>query len=60
MKLERDASSALRGTYFNFICRQFQAGGQPAGVMVLAFEVTELVMARKALEGLPGSADASA
>ncbi|MBF9237199.1 PAS domain-containing protein [Hymenobacter sp. BT683] len=60
MKLERDASGQLHDTYFNFIYQQFREQGQPAGIMVFAFEVTELVNARQALERLRDAPDATA
>ncbi|MCI1186328.1 PAS domain-containing protein [Hymenobacter sp. DH14] len=50
MQLERDASGTLKDSYFNFVYQQFRESGQPAGVMVFAFEVTGLVRARQALE----------
>ena len=50
MQLERDTSAVLKDTYFNFIYQQFRENGQPAGIMVFAFEVTNLVVARKTLE----------
>jgi PAS domain S-box-containing protein len=52
LQLERDASRALKDSYFNFTYQQFQENGQPAGIMVFAFEVTDLVRARQALERL--------
>ncbi|WP_460501710.1 PAS domain-containing protein, partial [Hymenobacter agri] len=52
LRLERDASQELRDSYFNFSYQQFQENGQPAGIMVFAFEVTEFVRARQALERL--------
>ena len=52
--------------YFNFTYQQFRENGQPAGIMVFAFEVTALVQARQALEQAreasvrpPGDATAS-
>jgi PAS domain S-box-containing protein len=36
--------------YFNFSYQRFSERGEAAGIMVFAFEVTELVNARKALE----------
>jgi PAS domain S-box-containing protein len=59
MELERDASGALRDTYFNFTYQQFRENDQPAGIMVFAFEVTDFVRARLALEklGADGLAD---
>ncbi|GAA4049068.1 hypothetical protein GCM10022409_39490 [Hymenobacter glaciei] len=50
MKVERDASHELRDAYFNFVYQQFRENGEPDGVVVFAFEVTELVHARQALE----------
>ncbi|MDO7848083.1 PAS domain-containing protein [Hymenobacter sp. M29] len=55
MQLERDASKALKDTYFNFIYQQFRENDQPAGILVFAYEVTDLVLARQALERLSGS-----
>ena len=52
LQLERDASHELRDSYFNFSYQQFQEGGRPAGIMVFAFEVTDFVRARQALEQL--------
>jgi len=40
--------------YFNFTYQQFQEQGQTSGITVFAVNVTDLVMARKALEN-PGS-----
>jgi PAS domain S-box-containing protein len=54
LQLERDASRELKDSYFNFIYQQFREKGQPAGIMVFAFEVTEFVRARQALERLTG------
>ena len=50
MQLERDASGTLTDTYFNFVYQQFRENNQPAGIMVFAFEVTDLVRARRELE----------
>jgi|GEM_PF-1619553 len=64
LQLEREAGQPLRDCYFNFIYQQFREQGQPAGIMVFAFDVTDLVLARQALESLrnnqsaPGSASA--
>ncbi|WP_201980631.1 PAS domain-containing protein [Hymenobacter rubidus] len=52
MQLERDASGVLRDTYFNFTYQQFREYGQPAGILVFAFEVTDFVRARLELERL--------
>ena len=52
LQLERDASQVLADSYFNFSYQQFRENGQPAGIMVFAFEVTDFVRARQALEQL--------
>jgi PAS domain S-box-containing protein len=52
MQLERDASNALRDSYFNFTYQQFKENGQPVGIIVFAFEVTDFVLARQVLENL--------
>ncbi|KAA9327040.1 PAS domain-containing protein [Hymenobacter busanensis] len=49
LQLERDASGALQTTYFNFTYQQFREGNAVAGILVFAFEVTDLVRARRAL-----------
>ena len=41
-----------RPAYFNSTYQQFRENGQPAGIMVFSFEVTDLVYARQALEQL--------
>lgn len=38
--------------YFNFTYQQFRENGQPAGITVFAYEVSDLVRARQALEKL--------
>ncbi|MFC6224769.1 PAS domain-containing protein [Hymenobacter artigasi] len=48
--LEREPGEPPRDSYFNFIYQQLRENGEPAGIMVFAFEVTELVKARQALE----------
>ncbi|QKG52836.1 PAS domain-containing protein [Hymenobacter sp. BRD67] len=45
-----EGSPEMRQGYFNFTYQQFKELGQVAGIMVFAFEVTELVAARKAQE----------
>jgi PAS domain-containing protein len=55
LQLERDASQQLRDSYFNFTYQQFRENDQPAGIMVFAFEVTDLVRARHSLERLRDS-----
>jgi PAS domain S-box-containing protein len=52
MQLERDASGALTDSYFNFSYQLFRENGQPAGIMVFAFDVTAFVHARQTLENL--------
>ena len=52
LQLERDASGELRTDYFNFTYQQFRESGQPAGIMVFAYEVSDLVRARQVLEKL--------
>lgn len=42
-------------SYFNITYQQFREDGQPAGIMVFAFEVTDLVHARQELEKLRGT-----
>jgi PAS domain S-box-containing protein len=56
LQLERDASKELKNTYFNFTYQQFREHGEPAGIMVFAYEVTDLVRARQALESLGNAA----
>jgi PAS domain S-box-containing protein len=41
-----------RAAYFTYIIQRFEEGGQPAGLTSYAYEVTELVHARQALENL--------
>ncbi|MBO2008146.1 PAS domain-containing protein [Hymenobacter negativus] len=62
LQLERDASGTLHDSYFNFTYQQFRENGQPAGIMVFAFEVTDFVLARLVLEqlGAAGQADGTA
>ncbi|MBF9144264.1 PAS domain-containing protein [Hymenobacter properus] len=56
LQLERDASKELKDTYFNFTYQQFRENGEPAGITVFAYEVTDLVRARQALERLGNAA----
>ncbi|WP_426060219.1 PAS domain-containing protein [Hymenobacter sp. B1770] len=60
VKLGRDDSGQLHDAYFNFIYQQFREQGQPAGIMAFAFEVTELVLARQALERQRNSSGSAA
>ena len=41
-----------RERYFNSTYQQFRENGQPAGLLIFAFDVTSLVQARQALERL--------
>jgi PAS domain S-box-containing protein len=50
------ADGTRHDQYFNFIYKQFhEADGSVAGILVFAFEVTELVLARQRLERLTAS-----
>ncbi|NVO85510.1 PAS domain-containing protein [Hymenobacter terrestris] len=44
----------LRDCYFNFFYQRFEENGQPAGITAYAYDVTELVRTRQALEQLRG------
>lgn len=59
MQLERDASGELRDTFFNFTYQQFHENGQPVGIFVFAFEVTDFVQARLTLDKLNGDSAAT-
>ncbi|WP_303311802.1 PAS domain-containing protein [Hymenobacter sp. BT730] len=48
--LDRDGSGQLQRSYLNFTYQLFMEGGQKAGITVFAFDVTNLVLARQALE----------
>ncbi len=43
-------------TYFNFTYQQFRENGEPAGITVFAYEVTDFVRACQALERLGNAA----
>jgi PAS domain S-box-containing protein len=45
----------VRPSYLNFTYQLFHEGGQKAGITVFAYEVTDLVQARKTLERLNGT-----
>ena len=47
---------SLRDCYFNFAYQRFEENGQPAGITAYAYDVTELVRTRQALEQLRGLA----
>ncbi|RZK97810.1 MAG: histidine kinase, partial [Hymenobacter sp.] len=49
LQVPADAPAAHPG-YFNFTYQRFSEQGKVAGIMVFAYDVTELVNARKALE----------
>lgn len=59
LKLIRPGESKPYDGYFNFTYQQFREHGQPAGIMVFAYDVTELVVARQALEGLGNDSPAA-
>jgi PAS domain S-box-containing protein len=46
------ADGTLRDGYFNFTYQRFTENQQPVGIMVFAFDVTDLVRARQTLERL--------
>ncbi|KUG08321.1 PAS domain-containing protein [Solirubrum puertoriconensis] len=54
--LDRDGSGELTPCYINFTYQLFREGEEKAGITVFAFEVTDLVNARKALEGSTNTA----
>jgi PAS domain S-box-containing protein len=62
LKLARraDGKGELQDGYFNFVYQQFREHGHPAGIMVFAYDVTELVVARHALERLNSTHDDAA
>jgi PAS domain S-box-containing protein len=49
-----DGSGQLRDAYFNSLYQRFDEGGQAAGITIYAYEVTELVEARRQLDALRG------
>ncbi|SHJ62759.1 PAS domain S-box-containing protein [Hymenobacter daecheongensis DSM 21074] len=50
--LDRDGSGQLQPSYLNFTYQLFREGDQKAGITVFAYEITDLVEARQALENL--------
>jgi PAS domain-containing protein len=44
-----------RVAYFNFTYQRFEETEGQAGILVFAYDVTQLVQARQALENLPGA-----
>lgn len=48
--LDRDGSGQLQRSYLNFTYQLFMEGSEKAGITVFAFDVTDLVLARQALE----------
>ncbi|OGX84946.1 hypothetical protein BEN48_15415 [Hymenobacter glacialis] len=50
-----DGSGTLRDAYFNFTYQRFEEHGEPAGITAYAYETTELVKTRLALQELDGS-----
>jgi PAS domain-containing protein len=49
-----------RPAYFTYIIQRFEEGGQPAGLTSYGYEVTEMVLARQALEQLQRVGDGAA
>ncbi|QIX60532.1 PAS domain-containing protein [Hymenobacter sp. BT18] len=49
--LDRDGSGRLQRSYLNFTYQLFQENHEKAGITVFAYDVTDLVEARRALEG---------
>lgn len=56
IKLDEDNSGELRQRYLNFTYQLFFENGVKAGITVFAFDVTDLVQARKTLEAATNSA----
>jgi PAS domain S-box-containing protein len=52
LSIDRDGDGNLQDAYFNFTYQLFEEGDQKAGITVFAFDVTDLVLARKGLEKL--------
>ncbi|TGE23686.1 PAS domain S-box protein [Hymenobacter aquaticus] len=52
VRLDRNGDGQLQDAYFNFTYQLFEEDQQKAGITVFAFDVTDLVLARKALEAL--------
>ncbi|MCB2409118.1 PAS domain-containing protein [Hymenobacter lucidus] len=52
VRIDRHSNGELQDGYFNFTYQLFAEGDQKAGITVFAFDVTDLVLARKALEKL--------
>ncbi|RYU78461.1 PAS domain-containing protein [Hymenobacter persicinus] len=52
LQLDRDGSGTLHPGYFNFTYQLFSEGGKKAGITVFAYEITDLVEARKNSENL--------
>jgi PAS domain S-box-containing protein len=51
-----DAAGQLHDTYLNFTYQRFDEAENQIGILVFAYDVTQLVQARKALEASPGAA----
>jgi PAS domain-containing protein len=49
IQLDRDGTGNQQDAWFNFVYQRANENGQATGITTFAFEVTELVMARKAL-----------
>jgi len=51
-----DAAGQLHDTYLNFTYQRFDEAENQIGILVFAYDVTQLVQARKTLEASPGAA----
>ena len=51
-EFDADGSGQLRAAYYTYVIQRFEENGQPAGLSSYAYDVTELVQARQALEQL--------
>ncbi|GAB3238510.1 hypothetical protein GCM10027346_31220 [Hymenobacter seoulensis] len=54
--LDQDGSGNLQRHYLNFTYQLFQENGHKAGITVFAFDVTDLVLSRQAIEKLNSDA----
>jgi PAS domain-containing protein len=55
-EFDADGSGQLRPAYYTYVIQRFSENGQPAGLSSYAYDVTELVLARRDLEQLRDSA----
>lgn len=54
LQFDADGSGQLREAYFTYVIQRWEENGQPAGLSSYAYDVTELVQARQALQQLGG------